>query len=263
MLVVINAMIKDIILGFYRWELWTRLAWNEIQAKYRRSAIGPLWASLNFAIFVGALGILYSELFRQDPKVYVPHLVLGLLVWNLLFQVMMEGCHLFSNVRTYIDEVNLPLPVFVFVMMWRNIILLAFSFLVFIIVAVVVPLMPDSSWLLSLVGLILVTLNALWLGLILAIISARFHDLVEIVGSALRIVFFITPILWMPGMEGRFTFLLDANPFYHLIEIFRSYIMGNNAPMRSWVIVILIAVTGWSVTGVLYNKYRNRIAFWI
>ena len=256
-------MIKDLLLGFLRWELWSRLAWNQIRAKYRRSAIGPLWATLNFAIFVGALGILYAELFGQDPKIYIPHLVLGLLIWNLLSQVMLEGCSLFSDVRTYIDEANLPLPVFVFGMMWRNLILFAFSFLIFILVAILVPLVPDLFWLLSLVGFVLVALNALWLGLLLAIVSARFHDLVEIVGSMLRIIFFITPILWLPGMEGRLTFLLGANPFYHLIEICRSYIVGSGAPIGSWVIVLVITITGWLVTAIMYNKYRYRIAFWI
>ena len=106
-------------------------------------------------------------------------------------------------------------------------------------------------------------LNALWLGLLLAIVSARFHDLVEIVASALRIVFFITPILWFPGMEGRFNFLLTANPFYHLIEICRSYIVGGSAPISSWIIVLVITLAGWLVTAILYDKYKNRIAFWI
>ena len=256
-------MTKDLYLGFLRWELWTRLAWNEIKNKYRRSVIGPFWAVLSFGIFVGALGFLYAQLFGQDPSTYVPHLVLGLLIWNLISQVMMEGCQLFSKMRMYILEADIPLTVFVFELLWRNVILFLYSAIVFILVAMIFQLTPELSWLFSVIALLVIIFNALWMAILFAVISARYHDFAEVVGNALRIIFFITPIMWLPGMEGRFTLMLDANPFYYLIEIFRANLLGNPLNINAWVAVGVITITGWLLTTSMYLKYKNRIAFWI
>lgn len=256
-------MIKDLLVGIRRWELWTRLAWNEIKSKYRRSVVGPIWASLSFGIFVGALGLLYAQLFNQDPSIYVPHLVLGLLVWNIVSQMMMDGCLIFSNMRMYILEANIPLTVFIFVLLWKNIILFFFNAIVFILVIFIFDIQPNTSWIYSLPALLLILFNTLWIALLFAIISARFHDFNEVVGNAMRIIFFITPILWLPGMEGRFTLMLDANPFYYLIEIFRGYLIGNEPSVTSWLAVVGLTIVGWAATSILYNKYRYRIVFWL
>jgi ABC-type polysaccharide/polyol phosphate export permease len=256
-------MIKDLISGFRMWELWSRLAWNEVQGKYRRSVVGPLWTSLHLLIFVTALGMLYAEIFNRDPRLYIPHLVTGLLVWNFISSIMMEGCQLFGKMRAYIDETNLPLPMFVFALLWRNSILLSFGVPVFMLVAIVLSMVPTVAWLSSVLALFLVLFNALWIVLILAILAARFHDLAEILGTVMRLVFFVTPILWMPGQEGRFTLLLDVNPFYHCIEIFRAPLMGNGVAVESWKFMAIFTVVGWILTSVVYNRFRDRVVFWL
>ena len=89
--------IGDIVRGAGRWELWTSLGWNDIQKRYRRAVFGPMWVTLSLAIFVLVPGPLYSELMGRDLSEYVPHLILGLLAWNLLSKSMAEGCRAFLD----------------------------------------------------------------------------------------------------------------------------------------------------------------------
>src|SRR5690348_1337773 len=66
--------IRDIVEGLRRWELWVTLGWHDIRQRYRRSLIGPFWLTLSMGILVGTLGFLYSGLFGQPIREYLPRL---------------------------------------------------------------------------------------------------------------------------------------------------------------------------------------------
>ena len=88
----LKVTMHDLNLGFNRREMWVQFGWNDIRKKYRRSAIGPLWASLNTGIFVLFLGFMYSELFNRNLDEYLPHLLVGWLVWNFISLAIKEAC---------------------------------------------------------------------------------------------------------------------------------------------------------------------------
>ncbi len=254
----------DLIAGLNRWQLWSTLAWNEIREKYRRSLIGPFWSTLNFGIFTFSIGALFAALFKTDAQVFIPHFILGMLVWNLLSQVITESCYIFRNMQGYIKEVRIPLTTFIFQLVWRNIILFAYQFVAFILAAIIFKIMPSGAWFFAFIGLLLILANAMWLGIVFAIVAARYHDLIEIIGNILRVMFFITPVLWLPGTIDRVSSLiLTANPFYHLIEIFRANLLGNQVGLLSWVIVLFITIAGWILAIQLYHRYKDRVVFWI
>jgi len=54
--------------------------------------------------------------------------------------------------------------------------------------------------LLALPGIALILLNGLWVSLLLGLISARFRDLLMIVGSIVQVMFFMAPIFWQMDM---------------------------------------------------------------
>jgi lipopolysaccharide transport system permease protein len=57
--------------------------------------------------------------------------------------------------------------------------------------------------------------------------------------------------------------LLDANPFFHLIEIVRAPLLGTFPSALNWQISILLALAGWSITILFYGRFRTRIAYWL
>ena len=49
------------------------LAWIDMEDRYRRSALGPLWMALTLGVMAGSLGFLYSKILKQPktcPKCY-------------------------------------------------------------------------------------------------------------------------------------------------------------------------------------------------
>ncbi len=60
-------------------------------------------------------------------------------------------------------------------------------------------------------------------------------------------MFFITPVIWkMEMLPGR-ALLLDLNPFYYLVEIVRSPLMGNPPSLQVILGAVLITIMGWAI----------------
>jgi len=57
--------------------------------------------------------------------------------------------------------------------------------------------------------------------------------------------------------------LLNANPFFHLIEIVRAPLLGTFPSALTWQFGILLAMAGWFFTILFYGRFRSRIAYWL
>ena len=47
---------------------------------------------MGLAIFVTTLGLVWSNLWHRNPKVYLPYLTSGMLCWVMFSTICMEGC---------------------------------------------------------------------------------------------------------------------------------------------------------------------------
>ena len=174
-----------------------------------------------------------------------------------------EASSVFVRAQAVIKESDLPLSLHVYRVVWRNLIILAHNAVVFIVVAIKFSVSPSWVWLLAVPGMVLISATGIWLGLGLGLASARFRDLPPIVNSAMRISFFVTPILWMPEMWPHRSGLLDFNPFYHYLEVVRAPLLGKAPAMLSWLVVTSVTIVGAIVAFELFRRFRRRIAYWV
>jgi ABC-2 type transport system permease protein/lipopolysaccharide transport system permease protein len=77
-----------------------------------------------------------------------------------------------------------------------------------------------------------------------------------------QILFFVTPIMWMPELLGDHR-LLDINPFYHLIEIVRRPLLGIAPSALDYAVVLLITLLNLCISGAIFVRFRSRIAYWV
>ena len=255
--------LHDIVQGACAFHLWGLLGWHDIRRRYRRSKLGPFWLTITMGVLVGALGTLYGALFKLDVTVYVPHLALGLIVWGLLSGLVTEGCTAFVNAESIIKQTHMPLSVHVYRLIWRNLIIFVHNAVIFVAVAIVFSVWPGWPGMLALPGLVLLCLNGMWAGLFLGIVSARFRDVPPIVGSIMRVAFFVTPIIWMPELVPDRALMLNINPFHHFLMLVRAPLLGEVPGLVSWFVVLGITFGGWLATFVLFSGYRWRIAYWV
>jgi lipopolysaccharide transport system permease protein len=112
-------------------------------------------------------------------------------------------------------------------------------------------------------GFLILLLNVYWICFIVAMICARFRDMVPIITSCVQIAFFITPISWMPRLLDQNPSILKYNPLTYLLEIVRAPLLGQAPAGIYWEVSITLALVGCAISFVLFSLTRNRIAFWV
>lgn len=254
----LRESLKNLFLPLY-------LSRADIRQRYRRSTLGPFWITISTGVMIGSLGVIFGSLFKAPISEFLPFLAAGLIIWNLISSCITDATYCFCNSEQIIKQLPIPLFVHILRMVSRNFYIFLHNILIIPLVLLFVQRPIGFTTLLFIPGTLIVIINLLWISLILGVICARFRDLTQIVASVLQIVFYVTPIIWMPSLLPKRTavMLLDPNPFYHLIEIMRAPLMNSFPTTMNWVISLLTAIVGWIFAIMIFNKYRDRVAYWL
>ena len=78
---------------------------------------------------------------------------------------------------------------------------------------VVIIFIPPSSpvFLLSFLGVVLITLNGIWVTMLLGVICTRFRDLAPLISTVVNLMFLVTPVFWYRDMLKDRVVIADAN----------------------------------------------------
>ena len=255
--------IDDVRGAFAMWRLAFVLAWLDIKLRYRGSLLGPFWLTLSTGVMVGALGVLYAELFKQDVHKYLPFLALSLVLWNFLSALVMEACTCITQSESLIRSARIPYTLHAMRSVIRNILVLGHNIVVIVVVFAVFHSWPGGGVLAAVPALLLWTIDALALSLLLGAVCARFRDVPPIVGSVMQIAFFVSAIIWTPSQVGGQVLWLQLNPFFALMQIVRGPLLGE-LPLP----LTYASALGWSalilaVSWLAFSRARGRLAFWM
>jgi lipopolysaccharide transport system permease protein len=258
----LTRALLDFEAGFALWPLWTRMGWNDILKRYRRSSLGPFWLTASMGIMIAVLGILYAKLFRVPVDEFLPFLCVGLLIWNLISSFLIEGGVLFTSAESYIKQIRLPYSVYVYQSAWSKLIIFGHNCIIYFAVLLYFRIWPGAAAILAIPGLLFVLGNGALIGLSIGIVSARFRDIPQFVNSIVQILFFVTPIMWKPELL-KDQIYLELNPLYHLVEIVRAPLLGSIPSLGSYLAVVLVTAFNVALTGVVFTRFRSRIAYWV
>ncbi len=253
----------DFARGLANWPLWGRLGWQEVKRRYRRTTIGPFWTSISLAVMVATLGILWSTLWKQDLRTYMPFFGSGLTVWLLISAMITEGCVAFVSNEAVIKQLRFDFSVLSLALVWRNLIVFGHNIVVYIVLVALLQVPLTWASLLAVPGLALIAINGLWISTLMGMVCLRFRDVQQMVTSLLQVAMLATPIFWLPdSLGGSRLFLVHLNPLYHLIQVVRMPLLGQVPSGTSYLAVALITLVGSLVTFVAFSRFRRRIAYW-
>lgn len=241
------------------------LARADIRQRYRRSTLGPFWITISTGVMIACIGIIFGSLFKSPMSEFLPFLAAGLIIWGLISTTITEATTVFVAAEPIIKQLPISLTTHVYRMIFRNLYIFFHNIIIFPIVLLVVQRPINLTVLLIVPGLLLLTLNLVWLSVILGIVCSRFRDLTQIVASILQIFFYLTPIIWMPSLLPARTsvMVLDPNPFYHLMAIIREPLMGQPPTLLNWVVSLTMAIFGFLFAIKFFDRFRSRVAYWL
>jgi len=255
--------IQDLKKAALQHRVWLHLGWVEVKQRYRRSVIGPWWISLSMLIFILMMGIVFSRLFHQKIQEYIPFFTAGFLFWTFISTSVIEAAEIFKSNGGFIKQINLPHSLYVFKHIVRQVICLLHNFVVYLLVCLVFKFNPGFKALLVIPGFVILALNVYWICFLVAILCARFRDIVPMISSCVQIAFFITPISWMPRLLDQNPAILKLNPLVYLLDVVRAPLLGTLPTEISWFFCSVMAVIGSIITFLAFSLARPRIAFWV
>ncbi|NNE57205.1 MAG: ABC transporter permease [Hellea sp.] len=249
--------------GFANRPLWWRLAWADMNQIYRRSLIGIFWISISFVMFIGVKIYIFGSFLGDELRMYSLWVTIGYAVWTFITHSITDGCTVFVSSRSWILGTNLSLGTFVAQNVMRH--LIGFFMVIIISVILLIYLRYEQGWItLTIIpGFFFLILNSIWVHIVLGILCARFRDLLHLVRAIMHVMFFLTPILYLPKQLGPKAVIMNYNPFTHYLAIIREPIVNGRISELAWQVVIAITIAGWLLAIYLIKtRYRN-IAFWI
>ena len=240
--------------------VWWALASEDIADSHRRTMLGPVWPLLNYLLFVGTLVLILGGT-ANSPN-FTAYVATGMLVWLFISDVLSMSATLFTREESFIKGTVLPISIYVM----RQTLVISIRSFYALLGAIALLLFSGFALtpaLLSIVPAVLVLLLAApAAAILLGITGAFFRDFQFIVGNAVRLLMFVTPIFWTaPAAGGFLGFLYHWNPLTHYMEIFRRPIVEGVVPVNSWLIALSGTALLCAAALILLGKFNRQIVF--
>lgn len=261
-----RSLLHDLPSSFRNPEFWALSSWLDIVVRYRQSRLGLLWLIAPSIVYIWGVGAFFASMQQVSFKAFVAYVALGYSIFRVISSVIVESTSTFSAAASFILDGHVRLSDFVLRVVAKALFYFAVSLPV---VALALVISPDVHWgglALALLSFPLVLANVLWIGMVFALIGARFQDLSQLIGNIFMFAFLLTPIIWhadmMPAGSLRGT-IMRFNPLYHMIEVVRAPVLGEPVATYSLYYLAVMTMVGWLVAIVAYRRYARFVPIWI
>lgn len=223
---VIN-IVKEQVQSFY---LIQRLAIFQMKIDNRNNYLGFLWEVLNPAIqmsmywFVFGLGIRGNEEINGVPFVY--WMLAGICMWFFMNQGILDGTKSIHQKFNMVAKMNFPLsalPSYIITgKFYGHIVLLGLVMILFWISGYY----PTIHYIQLIYFIGIAYMFTFAVTLFTSTIAVVVRDVQMVIQSLLRVMFFLSPILWLPDRLPEFIqkFMM-FNPFYYFANGYRASLL--------------------------------------
>ena len=248
--------------------LITSLVARELKARYRGSVLGFLWTFINplllLLVYSFVFGVVMPGARAPGVEPYALFLFCGLLPWTWFSASLLESCTALTGSGGLLRKVMFPAEVLPIVTVLTGLVnfLLGLSIVVaFALYAGAPVLSADLLWLIPTIAVQLVL--TLGLALLLSSLSVHFRDIRDLLGNALTLWLFATPIIY-PYTQApeRYRWLLDLNPFTHLAMAYQAilFVPGPYAEWRRLAVLALVSVAVFFTGYAVFDRLRETFA---
>lgn len=238
---------------------------RDLIAKYRKSKLGVLWSMLMPLGLALIVGTVYSILFGADPKEFIPMLFAGLNPWLFMSGTADGGTMAFICAEGYIKQSTVSAQIFPLRITLANFFNLLFSVLAYF--CIYLFLRPDNfgpTMLMCIPGLLIMFLFVLGLANITSVVTLYLRDFQPLQSLIFQGLFYATPIIYPAERlaEKGFAIIYQVNPFYYMLEVVRTPMLGTGLPpLSTYLIAIALAAASFTAGLIVIMKNRKVVAF--
>jgi lipopolysaccharide transport system permease protein len=234
-----------------------KISLQNLIVDYHHSKISYLWIPLSFMILVFAKGFFLGDILGMDSN-FILYLCIGVWIWNYIsLAVTSYGDSLFNNHVILNMKINphriLHILHFrLLITFFLNLVVLGVFLLFFTI---------QFNILAFLLGSLILIILVHQVGKLLSVISLYYRDITQLINSMMIVLFFLSPIFWYPQqLSASKLYLLQFNPVYHILNVFRDAIMNGSFNKEGFIIMTSLIVLVFIINYLFTNKQINNCA---
>lgn len=229
-------------------------------ARYRGTSFGFLWTFIHPAMLFAAYALVFGVYVRVDMDRYPAFLVAGLLPWTWFAQAAAIGTTSILGDAPFVRQGAFPPSVSPLVVSLATFVNFLLSLPVLLALLAFLGVGP-TRWLLLAPVLALVQLTlVLGVSLVLSAVCVRYRDVIQLVQSALPILFLVSPVAYPAALvPERWRWLVDLNPVAHLVQAWQQVLLGEPVDGRHVAVAALTGVVSCVVGALVLEALRDRI----
>lgn len=249
-----------------------RLSGYELKQAHAANALGMVWVILNPLLQIAIYWLVFGLGIRGGAPVegvpYFVWMLCGLIPWMYVSSALGQGSNsIYARLGT-VSKMNFPLSIIptyvVLSQLYTHIILVAI--LLFLVI------LSEGVQVIGILGLLygIVSLTSMLIAVsfVTSTLSTMLRDLHLLIQSSIRMLFFLTPILWVltENIPLAFQVMIKMNPFYYIIQVYREVLLYNDLSIIAsgytlyfWMIVVILFTTG----SLLHVKFRQQFVDYI
>ena len=234
-----------------------KISLQNLIVDYHHSKISYLWIPLSFMILVFAKGFFLGDILGMD-KNFILYLCIGVWVWNYIsLAVTSYGDSLFNNHLILNMKINphriLHILYFkLLITFFLNLVVLGMFLLFFTI---------QFNILAFLLGILTLIILVHQVGKLLSIVSLYYRDITQFINSMMIVLLFLSPIFWYPQqLSANKLYLLQFNPVYHILNVFRDAIMKGTFNTQGFMIISSLIAGLFIINYLFTNKQISNCA---
>src|SRR3990172_6847261 len=245
----------------YQIQLIWHLVKRDFTLQYKRSVLGVLWSLLlplgQLLIFI----IVFQKVIPINIEAYPVFLFSALLPWNWFSNCLNSAGGLFLNNRDLVRKPNFEPSILVIVNTLSNLLL----FLVALPLLFILMLFFERPFTFALFALpLLIMIQGILiigLGLIIVTLNTFYSDVQQIMGVALMMLFFLTPVFYgYQDISENYRFLYSLNPMATLIQNYRLIFFNGLIPnYGSMFFALMSSIVACVVGYIIYTRQMHNL----
>ncbi len=252
-------------------DFWNRrdLLWHmtvrHLRGQYKQSVLGYAWAFVNPLSQMIIMSFVFSTILRVPVPGDTPYplfLFVGLVPWIFFSTALGSGTDSVTGAASLVTKVYFPREVLPTAAVLTKLVDLFFGFVILAILMAYYGRLPEATsyWFPLLFGIHLIFV--LGLTYPLAALNLYFHDVRFLVGVALTLWFYLTPVIYpIDAVPEKYNWVFDLNPNALFINAYRRVILYGEDPELTRVLVgAAIAIITFLVGYWLFKKMEAGFA---
>lgn len=244
-------------------ELIVLLVRNEMKVRYKRSLLGLAWTLINPLITSIILWFVFISIFsaRLPGEIeFAPYVFSGILLITFFSQGFNQAAESIEANVSILLKIYIPPQIFAFSAAIANAINFIFGLFALGIVSVVTGDGVSPYFLLTLVLVFAMTLLITGTGLLASIAYVRYSDFRNIIGIAIMLLMYISPVFYpkeilSPTMQN----LVELNPLTSFLDVFRDVFLGTSSSNTfDWIYLLGISLVIFALGTRLFARVWPR-----